>query len=218
MSTQAGRKPGLSDQNRIHTMPESETALAHPGRLVVGISGATGVIYAIRLLEILRDIHSIETHLVVSPAAAQTLSLETDYSLPQLTSLAHTRYAFNDIGAAIASGSFRTVGMVVIPCSVKTLSGIANSYSENLLLRAADVTLKERRPLVLSFRETPLHIGHARLMVQACELGAVLAPPMPAFYTRPNTVQDIVDRHVFKLLDLLHIEFPEHLFGRWRDG
>jgi len=196
-------------------MPEKETNLSKPKKLVIGISGATGVIYAIRLLEILRDIESVETHLVVSSAATRTISLETDYTLKQVTTLADKTHPFGDIGAAIASGSFKTMGMVVIPCSVKTLSGIANSYSENLLLRAADVTLKERRPLVLSFRETPLHTGHLRLMLQAAELGAILAPPMPAFYTKPSAVQELVDHHVFRLLDLLGIEFPEGLLKRW---
>lgn len=199
-------------------MSEKATAITNPNRLVIGISGATGAIYAVRLLEILCDIKSIETHLIVSSAAVRTLSLETNYSLQQVTSLAHKNYPFNDIGAAIASGSFKTMGMVVIPCSVKTLSGIANSFSDNLLLRAADVTLKERRPLILSFRETPLHTGHVRLLLQATESGAIIAPPMPAFYTHPKTLQDIVDHHVFKLLDLLGIEFPENMVKRWQGG
>lgn len=199
-------------------MVEQENIIANKKKLIIGISGATGVVYAIRLLEILRGIESIETHLVVSSAAVRTISLETNYTLQQVTSLAHISYSFSDIGAAVASGSFKTMGMVVVPCSVKTLSGIANSFSDNLLLRAADVTLKERRPLILSFRETPLHTGHVRLMLLASELGATLAPPMPAFYSMPNTLQDIVDHHVFKLLDLLNIEFPEHLFKRWQGG
>jgi flavin prenyltransferase len=187
-------------------------------KLVIGISGATGIIYAIRLLEILREIENIESHLVVSSAAARTLSLETDYSLGQVKALADEVYNFSDIGATIASGSFKTMGMVILPCSVKTLSGVANCYSENLLLRAADVTLKERRPLVLSFRETPLHSGHVRLMQQASDMGAILAPPMPAFYTKPASIQDLVDHHVFKILDLLGIEFPEENFKRWQGG
>lgn len=186
-------------------------------KLIVGVSGATGAVYAIRLLEILRELQTVETHLVVSSAAARTISLETNYTPKQVAALADKTYPFGDIGAAIASGSFKTMGMVVVPCSVKTLSGVANSYSENLLLRAADATLKERRPLVLSFRETPLHTGHIRLMLQAAEIGAVLAPPMPAFYSKPNSIQELVDRHVFRLLDLLHIEFPEDWFKRW-DG
>ncbi len=184
-------------------------------KLIVGVSGATGAIYAIRLLEILRELQTVETHLVVSSAAARTIALETDYTVKQVAALADKTYSFSDIGAAIASGSFKTMGMVVIPCSVKTLSGIANSYSENLLLRAADVTLKERRPLILSFRETPLHTGHIRLMLQAAEMGAILAPPMPAFYSKPNALQEIVDRHVLRLLDLLNVEFPEILLKRW---
>jgi flavin prenyltransferase len=187
-------------------------------RLVVGISGATGIIYAVRLLEILREVETVETHLVVSSAAARTLSLESDYSLGQVKALADEVYNFSDIGASIASGSFKTMGMVIIPCSVKTLSGVANCYSENLLLRAADVTLKEHRPLVLSFRETPLHSGHVRLMQQACEMGAILAPPMPAFYIKPASIQDLVDHHVFKILDLLGIDFPEGNFKRWQGG
>lgn len=187
-------------------------------RLVVGISGATGIIHAIRLLEILRESESIETHLVVSSSAVRTLGLETDHTLPQVQALADKTYSFSDIGAAIASGSFKTLGMVVIPCSVKTLSGIANCYSENLLLRAADVTLKERRPLVLSFRETPLHHGHIRLMQQASDMGALLAPPMSAFYIRPTSIQELVDHHVLKILDLLNIPFPENDFKRWQGG
>lgn len=184
-------------------------------KLIIGVSGATGAVYAIRLLEILRELQIVETHLVVSSAAARTIALETDYSLKKVASLADKNYPFGDIGAAIASGSFKTMGMVVVPCSVKTLSGIANSYSENLLLRAADVTLKERRPLILSFRETPLHTGHIRLMLQAAEMGAILAPPMPAFYSKPNTLKEIIDRHVLRLLDLLNVEFPESLLKRW---
>ena len=186
-----------------------------PKRLVVGISGATGSVYAIRMLEIVRAIGNIETHLIISSAAARTLSLETDYSLQQVKALADKTYNIDDIGAAIASGSFKTMGMVIIPCSVKTLSGVANCYSDNLLLRAADVTLKERKPLVLSFRETPLHVGHIRLMLQAAEMGAILAPPVPAFYFKPGAIQELVDQHVFRLLDLLGIEFPDGLLTRW---
>ncbi len=193
-------------------------AVTPPRRLVVGISGATGSLYAIRLLEAVRELDSIETHLVVSAAAARTLALETDWTLQRVVALAHQAYPFQDIGAAIASGSFRTMGMVVIPCSVKTLSGVAHSFSDNLLLRAADVTLKERRPLVLCFRETPLHVGHIRLMLQAAELGAILAPPMPAFYTRPSTLQDLIDQQVFRVLDLFHIDLPDHWLKRWRGG
>lgn len=196
-------------------MPIKESVINSKKRLIVGISGATGVIHAIRLLEILRDLQTVETHLVISSAAARTITLETGHTVEQVITLADKTYPFGDIGAAIASGSFKTMGMVVIPCSVKTLSGIANSYSENLLLRAADVTLKERRPLILSFRETPLHTGHLRLMLQAAEMGAILAPPMPAFYSKPGAVQELIDQHVFRLLDLIGIEFPEGLLKRW---
>jgi 4-hydroxy-3-polyprenylbenzoate decarboxylase len=199
-------------------MPQKEADRSRTQKLIVGISGATGAIYAIRLLEILRDIETVKTHLVVSSAAAHTITLETSYTVKQVTSLADKTYPFSDVGAAIASGSFKTMGMVVLPCSVKTLSGIANSYCENLLLRAADVTLKERRPLILSFRETPLHTGHLRLMLHAAELGAILAPPTPAFYTKPSAIHELIDHHVFRLLDLLGIEFPEHLFKRWQGG
>lgn len=189
-----------------------------PKRLVVGVSGATGSVYAIRLLEIVRTIEGLETHLIISSAAARTLSLETNYSLQKVKALAEKTYKFSNIGAVVASGTFKTLGMVVIPCSVKTLSGIANCYSENLLLRAADVTLKERRPLILSFRETPLHIGHLRLMLQATEMGAIIAPPVPAFYSKPSAIQELVDQHIFRLLDLLGIEFPEGNYKRWQGG
>ncbi len=183
-------------------------------RIVVGISGSTGVIYGIRLLEILRQHSDIETHLVLSDPAKQNIVLETAYTLEQVEALAHRVYPHGDIAAAISSGSFKTQGMVVIPCSIKTLSGIANSYNDNLLTRAADVTLKERRRLVLVLRETPLHIGHLRLMTQAAEMGAILMPPMPAFYHKPKTIDDIVNQTVGRVLDALGIEH-ESLFKRW---
>jgi 4-hydroxy-3-polyprenylbenzoate decarboxylase len=185
-------------------------------RLVVGISGASGVIYGIRLLEVLRGVKDVETHLVLTPAARQTVALETDAKVEAVEALATVHYHPNDIAAAISSGSFRTAGMVVIPCSMKTLSGIALSFSDNLLLRAADVTLKERRRLVLAPRETPLHLGHLRLMTQVTEMGAILAPPMPAFYHRPQTLDDIINQTVNRVCDLLEIELPEDLFERWR--
>ncbi|MBI4770626.1 MAG: UbiX family flavin prenyltransferase [Chloroflexi bacterium] len=150
-----------------------------------------------------------------SNAARQTILLETDYSVEAVEALAHTRYRLNDIAAAISSGSFKTAGMVVIPCSMKTLSGIALSFSDNLLLRAADVALKDRRKLVLVPRETPLHLGHLRLMTQVVEMGAILVPPMPAFYHRPQTLDDIVNQTVNRVLDLLEIELPHDLFERW---
>lgn len=185
------------------------------GRLVVGLSGASGAIYGIRLLEVLRGVAGIETHLVISPAARQTVLLETDYTVEQVEALADVHYRFNDIAAAISSGSFKTRGMVVIPCSMKTLAGIALSFSDNLLLRAADVTLKDQRRLVIVPREAPLHLGHLRLMTQVVEMGAVLVPPMPAFYHRPQTLDDLINQTVNRVLDLLDIELPEDLFERW---
>lgn len=185
-------------------------------RLIVGISGASGVIYGIRLLEVLRDIPSIETHLVMSTAAAQTIGLETDYTAAEVEAMATVVYRFRDIAAAISSGSFRTSGMIVIPCTMKTLAGIAHSYSDNLLLRAADVVLKDRRPLVIVPRETPLHLGHLRLLTQVTEMGAIIAPPMPAFYHRPQTLDDIINQTVNRVLDLFDIELPHDLFQRWQ--
>lgn len=184
-------------------------------RLVVGVSGASGVIYSIRLLQVLRDVGNIETHLVISNSAKQTVALETDYTVEYVESLATRVYRFNDVAAAISSGSFKTRGMVVIPCSMKTLSSIAYSFGENLLSRAADVTLKEQRRLVLVPRETPLHLGHLRLLTTVAELGAVVVPPMPAFYHRPQTIDDIVNQTVNRVLDLLDIELPHDLFKRW---
>jgi 4-hydroxy-3-polyprenylbenzoate decarboxylase len=185
--------------------------------LIVGISGASGVIYGIRLLEVLRLVDGVETHLVMSNAARVTTTLETDYLVEQVEALADHVYRPGDIAAAISSGSFRSVGMVVVPCSIKTLAGIATSFSDNLLLRAADVTLKERRRLVLLVRETPMHLGHLRLLVQVAELGAVIMPPVPAFYHRPETLADIIDQTVNRTLDLLDIVLDVDLFTRW-DG
>jgi 4-hydroxy-3-polyprenylbenzoate decarboxylase len=184
-------------------------------RLIVGISGASGVIYGIRLLEVLRVVDDIETHLVLSGAARQTIALETDYSLPAVEALANITYRIGDIAAAISSGSYPTIGMVVIPCTMKTLAGIALSLSDNLLLRAADVTLKERRRLVVVARETPLHLGHLRLMTQVAELGGTIMPPMPAFYHRPRSLDDIVNQTVNRVLDQFGIALPEDLFHRW---
>jgi 4-hydroxy-3-polyprenylbenzoate decarboxylase len=185
-------------------------------RLIVGITGASGVIYGIRLLEVLRELPEIETHLVLSSAGAQTISLETSYTPAAVSALAGVSYRFNDIAAAISSGSFKTAGMVVIPCSMKTLAGIAHSFSDNLLLRAADVVLKDRRRLVLVPRETPLHLGHLRLMVQLAEMGAIIAPPMPAFYHHPQSLDDVINQTVNRVLDLMDIELPEDLFERWQ--
>ena len=185
-------------------------------RLVVGIAGASGVIYGIRLLQVLREVEDVQTHLVVSTAAAQTIGLETDFSPAEVKALADVVYRFGDIAAAIASGSFRTTGMVVVPCSMTALAGIAHSYSDNLLLRAADVILKDRRRLVLVPRETPLHPGHLRLLLEVEEMRAIVAPPMPAFYHRPQTIDDIINQTVNRVLDLFSIELPVDLFQRWR--
>jgi flavin prenyltransferase len=185
-------------------------------RLIVGISGASGVIYGIRLLQILQGVPDVETHLVLSTAGSQTIGLETDFTPAAVMALADVNYRFNDIAAAIASGSFKTEGMVVIPCSMKTLAGIAHSFSDNLLLRAADVVLKDRRRLVIVPRETPLHLGHLRLMSQLVEMGAIMAPPMPAFYHRPATIDDIINQTVNRVLDLFGIELPQDLFTRWQ--
>ena len=185
-------------------------------RLIIGISGASGAIYAIRLLEVLREQTEIETHVVVSSAAKQTISAETDYSLQKVRSISSEFYDNRDIGAAISSGSFRTMGMVVVPCSIKTLSGIAHSYSEDLISRAADVCLKERKPLLLCLRETPLHLGHLRLMTQAAEIGAQIVPLMPAFYHQPQSVDDIINQSVNRLCDQLNITLKQDLFKRWQ--
>lgn len=182
-------------------------------RLVVGISGASGVIYGIRLLEVLRAVPDVETHLVMTTAARQTIAQETDWVVKDVEALAHTVYANSEIGAAIASGSFATRGMVIIPCSIKTLSAVAQSYSNELIARAADVTLKEARPLVLVVRETPFHLGHLRLMTQAAEIGAVIFPPLPAFYARPRTLDDMVNFTVGRILSRLG--FANDLFKQW---
>ncbi len=187
-------------------------------KLIVGISGASGVIYGIRLLELLRVVPDVETHLIMSTAAGTTIGLETEYTAEDVMQLADVSYRFRDIAAAVSSGSFKTWGMIVIPCSMKTLAGIANSFSDNLLLRAADVVLKDRRRLVIVPRETPLHLGHLRLMTQVVEIGAILAPPMPAFYHRPKSVDDIINQTVNRLLDVLEIDLPLDLFERWQGG
>ncbi len=185
-------------------------------RLIVGISGASGAIYGVRLLQVLRNVAEVETHLVMSQAARQTLSLETDLSLRDVQALADVVHDARDIAASISSGSFKTAGMVILPCSIKTLSGIVNSYTDTLVTRAADVVLKERRPLVLCVRETPLHLGHLRLMTQAAELGAVIMPPVPAFYHRPQSLDDVINQTVNRVLDQFDIDLPEDLFTRWQ--
>ena len=182
-------------------------------RIIVAITGASGAIYGVRALEALRAMDEIEVHLVISPSAARTLREETDFSMEQVQGLAHVVHNHKDIGASIASGSFRTDGMVVAPCSVKTLSGIAHCYAEDLVIRAADVCLKERRRLVLLFRETPLHAGHIALMDQATRMGAIIMPPIPSFYHRPRSIDDIVNRSVGRMLDLF--ELSNDLVSRW---
>lgn len=181
-------------------------------RLVVGITGASGAILGIRLLEALRSTQ-IEAHLVVSDTARLTIQQETSYNIQNVLSLAKEVHDFHDLGASIASGSFATLGMVVIPCSIKTLSAVANSYSDDLLTRAADVTLKEQRPLVLVVRETPYHPGHLRLMSQAAASGAVIFPPVPAYYLRPQTIDQLINDTVGRVLMRLGIE--NDLFREW---
>ena len=178
-----------------------------PVRLIVGITGATGVIYGIRTLEALREL-SVESHLVVTDMGKTTISMETDYAIGDVEKLATKAYPVKDLAARIASGSYPMDGMIVAPCSVRTLSAVANCANDNLLTRAADVTLKERRKLVLLFRESPLHAGHCQLMLDATRNGAIIMPPMPAFYTRPETVADIVDQIVGRVLDLWGLEMP----------
>ncbi|MBS9439245.1 UbiX family flavin prenyltransferase [Photorhabdus noenieputensis] len=185
-------------------------------RLIVGLTGASGAIYGIRLLQVLQPVEGVETHLVISHSARQTLALETDYRLRDVQALADVVYDNRDIAAAISSGSFKTLGMVILPCSMKTLSGIVHSYTDGLVTRAADVVLKESRKLVLGVRETPLHLGHLRLMTQAAEIGAVIMPPVPAFYHQPQQIQDIIDQTVNRVLDQFDIELPYDLFTRWQ--
>lgn len=182
-------------------------------RVVIAITGASGSIYGIRLLQVMAGLSFVETHLVLTTAARTTLSYETDYGLPEVKALADVVHHDRDIGASIASGSFRTDGMVVVPCSIKTLSAIAHCYGASLVARAADVTLKERRRLVLVVRETPLHLGHLRLMTEVTEAGAVVVPPMPAFYHRPKSLFEIIDQTVMKILDLLGLEVE--IAPRW---
>ncbi len=185
-------------------------------RLIVGMSGASGAIYGIRLLEVLRDVEDIRIDLVLSNAARQTIALETDWRVDEVKALADQVHPVGDIAASISSGSFRTCGMVVVPCSVRTLSAIAHCQSDNLLTRAADVVLKEQRPLVLVLRETPLHLGHVRNMAQVIEMGARVVPAMPGFYHRPQTVDDLVNQLVNRILDQLDIELDRDLFQRWQ--
>jgi 4-hydroxy-3-polyprenylbenzoate decarboxylase len=183
-----------------------------PKRIVVGISGASGVIYGIRILALLKD-SDYETHLIISEAGKTNIAIETDYTAGEVAAMASCTYANADVAAAVASGSFLTEGMIVAPCTIKSLSGIANSFTDNLLLRAADVTLKETRKLVLMVRETPLHKGHLRLMTMAADMGAHILPPVPSFYHHPKTIEDIIDQTVGKIFDCFGIEHS--LFKRW---
>lgn len=184
-------------------------------KIVVGITGASGIIYGVRVLEALARI-GCETHLVVTEAGRTNLALESGLSMEELGKMARHVHDIRDITAAIASGSYQVDGMIVAPCSIKTLSAVANSYNENLLVRAADVMLKERRKLVLLVRETPLHEGHLKLMLKATRMGAVILPPVPAFYNSPRTIDDIVNQTVGKVLDQFSIE--ANLYCRWGGG
>lgn len=186
--------------------------MADPQRLVVAMSGASGAILGIRLLEILRP-SAIETHLVLSPAAAQTIASETDFSVKAVEALADVVHPYRAIGATIASGSFRTLGMVIAPCSVKTLSSVAYGITGDLIARAADVTLKEGRPLLAIFRETPLHVGHLRALTQFAEMGGIVFPPMPAFYARPATIDEMVTQLAGRVLERIGID--NNLIKRW---
>ncbi len=181
-------------------------------RIVVGISGASGVIYGVRILGLLKE-KEFEIHLIISEAGKKNIEIETGYTPSQVEVMADYVYVNRDVGAALASGSFLTGGMVVVPCTIKTLSGIANSYTDNLLVRAADVTLKEKRKLVLVVRETPLHKGHLRLMTMAADMGAHILPPIPSFYHGPKTIDDIINQTIGKIFDYLSIEHD--LFRRW---
>lgn len=182
--------------------------------LIIGITGASGVIYGIRLLEVLSSIKDIETHLIISEAGEANIKYETGRGMEGIKALANFSYNNSDIGARLASGSFKRDGMIIAPCTIKTMSALANSYTENLLIRAADVTIKERKKMVVLVRETPLHIGHLRNMERLTEMGAIIMPPAPAFYYRPQTIQDIIDHTIGKILDIFDIDHK--LFQRWQ--
>src|SRR4030095_7199334 len=183
-------------------------------RIVVGISGASGAIYGIRFLELLRAIPGVESHLVSAEAAKRTIAEETDWPLRDVEALATRRYADRDIGASLASGSFKTDGMVIVPCSIKSAGAVAHCLADTLIARAADVTLKEGRPLILVVRETPLHLGHLRVLTQLAEMGAVILPPMPAFYNRPKQIEQIVAHTLDTVLDRLGL--PQELVAEWQ--
>jgi 4-hydroxy-3-polyprenylbenzoate decarboxylase len=181
--------------------------------LIVGITGASGVIYGIRLLEVLSTHKEVETHLIISDAGVEIIKHETDWGLKKVRALADVSYDVDDIGSRLASGSFKRDGMVIAPCSMKTLSALANSYTDNLITRSADIALKERKKLVLLARETPLHLGHLRNMVKLTEMGAIIFPPVPAFYHKPQTIQDLVDYTIGRVLDIFDIK--HNLLPRW---
>jgi len=197
---------------KTKTSPPKKATASEPKRLIVGISGASGIVYGVRILQVLQHT-DIETHLVMSDSAKMTLATELDMSIEEVQSLATHVHNTKNIGATISSGSFKTMGMVVAPCSIRSLSEIAYGMTTSLLSRAADVVLKERRRLVLMVRETPLHAGHLKAMTQACENGAILMPPMPAFYARPKTLDDMVNHSVGRALDLFDIE--TRMVARW---
>lgn len=189
--------------------------LGNKRRLIVALTGASGIVYGIKALQLLRQLDNIETHLIISPAAARTALAELDMSLDAIKELGDRLYSYRDIGASISSGSFETIGMLVAPCSIRTLSGIANCYNDDLIVRAADVCLKERRRVVLMLRETPLHAGHIDLMAKADRNGAIIMPPVPAFYSRPVTIDDMVTQSVGRCLDLFDIHLP--IVKRWTE-
>ena len=189
--------------------------MSNQKRLIVGISGATGAVYGVRMLEILSKIEDIETHLVLSKAGKMTIQVETPYAVKDVEALADVVHDVNNVGASISSGSFRTEGMVIAPCSMKSMGGIANSLGGDLLVRAADVVLKERKKLVLVVRETPLHLGHLEAMAALTRMGAMIFPPVPAFYHRPKTLDDVINQTVARILDQFDIDVK--LFHRWDD-
>jgi flavin prenyltransferase len=184
-------------------------------KLIVGVSGATGAIYGVRILDILSKVDDVETHLVLTKAGKMTIQVETPYSVKDVESMADVVHDINNVGASISSGSFRTAGMVIAPCSMKSMSGIAHSLGGDLLVRAADVVLKERKKLVLVARETPLHLGHLEAMVALTRMGAIIFPPVPAFYHRPKTLDDVINQTVTRVLDQFDIDVQ--LFHRWDD-
>ena len=187
-------------------MTQSEPSRPESSRLVVGVSGASGVAYGLRVLDACREL-GVETHLILSRAAALTIAQETELTLAEVQARADVVHKAGDVGASVASGSFPTLGMIVAPCSVRTMSEIASGVTSSLLTRAADVTLKERRPLVLMVRETPLHLGHLRTMVRLAEMGAIIAPPLPAFYAKPQSLEEMVDQSVGRALDLFGLSW-----------